>query len=438
MIVTWEPKPTIALSAMGLAAIVVGSVVGTVFITLVLLSLSTGERKIKEPLTLRYGVREPEFMRSMGALLIAPIVPANKVDTLLNGDEIFPAMLAAIRSARRSITFETYIYWSGEIGVAFADAISERARSGVAVHVLLDWVGTQKMEARHLEQMRTAGVEIEKYHPPRWHHLGRMNNRTHRKLLVVDGRVGFTGGVGIADQWTGHAQDPEHWRDTHYRIEGPAVGVMQAVFVDNWTKARAAVLHGDAHFPRLDAVGDCLVQVTRSSIGDGAESARLMYLLAIAAARRSCLIANSYFVPDDLAVQTLVDARRRGVDVQVLVPGPHMDAKATQAASRSRWGKLLEAGVEIHEYQPTMFHCKAMVVDDFWCTVGSTNFDTRSFRLNDEMNASMYDEAFSTRQAEIFKADRALARQVTLEEWRSRPLADKVRERLAGLLRSQM
>lgn len=420
------------------AAIIAGSVLCAVLLIVVLLNLSTGERKIKEPVKSLYGVRDPEFMRSLGSLLVAPILPNNRIDTLLNGDAIFPAMLAAIRSAQRTITFETYIYWSGAIGVAFAEAIAERARSGVSVHLLLDWVGTQKMESRHLKEMAEAGVEIEKYHPLKWYHLGRMNNRTHRKLLVVDGRVGFTGGVGIADQWTGSAQDPGHWRDTHYRIEGPAVGSMQSVFIDNWMKSRAEVLHGDAYFPPLEAAGDCFVQVTRSSARDGAESARLMYLLAIAAAQESCLIASAYFVPDDLTVQTLVEARQRGVEVQVLVPGPHMDAKATQAASRSRWGKLLEAGVEIHEYIPTMFHCKSMIVDERWCTVGSTNFDTRSFRLNDEANASIFDRRFAREQVEIFNADLAKAKRVTLEEWRNRPFLDKVKERMAGLLRSQM
>lgn len=430
--------PTMALGAWGILAVVGGSVLCTVFVTIVFLSLSTGERKLKEPLQPLYGVGDPAFRQSMGSLLIAPILPNNRVDTLLNGDEIFPAMLSAIRSAERTITFETYIYWSGEVGRAMADAIAERARSGVRVHVLLDWVGSQKMEQKYLDELTEAGVEIEKYHPPKWYHWGRMNNRTHRKLLVVDGRVGFTGGVGIADQWLGNAQDADHWRDTHYRIAGPAVGVMQAVFIDNWVKARAAVLHGEAYFPQLEAAGDCSAQITLSSARDGAESARLMYLLAIAAARRSCYIAHSYFVPDDLSVQTLVEARRRGVDVQVLVPGPHMDAKVTQLASKSRWGALLEAGVEIYEYQPTMFHCKAMIVDELWCTVGSTNFDNRSFRLNDEMNASIYDARFAKQQVEILHADRARAKRVTLEAWRNRPLGDRVKERLAGVFRAQM
>lgn len=414
------------------------TVLATLAVTLVLLSLSTGERKVEKPLTSLYGVRDSAFEQSMGNLLISPIRANNKVDTLLNGDAIFPAMLTAIRSARRTITFETYIYWSGDIGRTFVDALAERARSGVAVHVLMDWVGSHAMEQSYLQALTDAGIEVQKYHPPKWYHWGRMNNRTHRKILVVDGRVGFTGGVGIADQWLGAAQDSQHWRDTHYRIEGPAVGLMQAVFIDNWMKTSRAVLHGEAYFPKLEAAGDRRVQITLSSARDGAESARLMYLLAIAASRETCFIAASYFVPDDLAVQTLVDAKRRGVDVQILVPGPHMDAKITRAASQSRWGALLEAGIEIYEFQPTMFHCKAMTVDRLWCSVGSTNFDNRSFRLNDEMNATIYDADFAAEQVDIFMADRARAKRMTLEGWRHRPLADRVKERLAGLLRAQV
>jgi cardiolipin synthase len=434
----------LAVSAWVLAGIIAGTVAATGVVTIIVLNFTTGERKIKEPIPTLYTVGDDQFVRSIGSLLIAPILPGNRVKTLLNGDEIFPAMLEAIRSATTSITFETYIYWSGDVGRQFAEALAERARRGVAVHVLLDWVGSQSMETELLETMKKAGVEVEKYHPLKWYHLWRMNNRTHRKLLVVDGRVGFTGGVGIADQWSGHAQDPEHWRDTHYRIEGPAVALMQAVFIDNWMKTTAAVLHGERYFPAIDPQqdspdgGTCRVQITRSSNNEGAESARLMYLLAIAAAERSCLVANAYFVPDDLSVQTLVDARTRGVDVQILVPGRHMDAPATQAASRSRWGKLLEAGITIHEYEPTMFHCKIMIIDELWCTVGSTNFDTRSFRLNDEANASIFDQEFARKQAEIFRQDRGRARQITLEMWRRRPWREKVKDRLAGLLRSQV
>ncbi len=369
----------------------------------------------------------------MGTLLGPGILDGNQVDVLRNGDEIFPAMLAAIRSAQRTITFETYIYWSGAIGKEFADALCDRARAGVRVHLMLDWVGAGKIDRETVESMRDAGVEVEKYRPLKWYTLGRINNRTHRKLLVVDGTVGFTGGVGIADIWCGKAQDPEHWRDTHFRLTGPAVAQMQAAFLDNWLKLKPRVLHGDNYFPSLAQVGNARGQVFKSSFGEGSESARLMYLLSIASAERSILLSNSYFVPDHTAIKELVAARRRGVRVEIIVPGKHIDSKIVRFASRGQWEKLLEAGVEIYEYQPTMFHVKVMVVDSVWTSVGSTNFDPRSFSLNDEANLNVLDAGFARRQEEIFEEDRNQSRRITLELWLRR-LANWV----AGLLRSQL
>jgi len=417
---------------------VVVAVVVTVVLVLVLLNLSSGGGEITHEIGHRYSARDPQFARSMGTLLGPSLLPGNRVRALCNGDEIFPAMLEAIRSARRTITFETYIYWSGEIGRAFADALAERARSGVKVHVLLDWVGTGKMNQSMIASMEQAGIEVRKYHPLRWYHLGRLNNRTHRKLLVVDGVVGFTGGVGIADQWLGNAEDPEHWRDSHFRINGPAVAQMQAAFMDNWIETRSVVLHGDEYFPPLERAGPQSAQVFKSSSNEGSESARLMYLLSISSAARSVRIANAYFVPDDLSVATLAAARRRGVQVEIIVPGRHTDAVIVRRASRSRWGPLLEAGVAIYEYQPTMYHTKVMIVDDVWTSVGSTNFDSRSFRLNDEANLNVLDVDFAREQAAVFEEDRARSTRITLEMWRSRPLAEKIKGGLAGLLRLQL
>jgi cardiolipin synthase len=417
---------------------IIVALVGGAVATLIALNLSSSERKIDHEVRPLYAAGDPQFVRSLGALLGPGIVGGNRVASFLNGDQIFPAMLDAIRSARRTITFETYIYWSGEIGRAFADALSERARAGVRVHVLLDWLGTGKMDQEILDEMEEAGAELCKYHPLRWYTIGRMNNRTHRKLLVTDGRVGFTGGVGIADNWLGHAQDPEHWRDSHFRIEGPAVAQMQATFMDNWMKCRSLVLHGEDYFPALEPRGDSAAQVFHSSPGEGAESVRLMYLLSIASARSRILLANSYFVPDSLAVKELVSARQRGVRVEIITPGPHIDTETVRKASRSRWGPLLEAGVEIYEYQPTMYHCKVMVVDDSWVSVGSTNFDNRSFRLNDEANLNVLDPVIAAEQAAIFEEDKRKSRRITLEGWRRRPMKERIQERLAGLLRAQL
>jgi cardiolipin synthase len=408
----------------------------TLAVVFLLLNLSSGEKKIRHEIQQLYAVDDPQFLRSMGSLLGPAILGGNRIGTLLNGDQIFPAMLEAIHGATRTIAFETYIYWSGEIGEQFADALSERARAGVKVHVLLDWVGSGKAKQEYLDQMKESGVEVEKYHPLHWYHLARINNRTHRKILVVDGRVGFTGGVGIADKWTGNAQDPDHWRDSHFKLEGPAVAQMQAAFMDNWMKTRSRVLHGEEYFPELPQVGKSYAQVFKSSPREGSESVRLMYLLSIASARRRILIANSYFVPDDLSIETLVTARKRGVDVEIVVPGTKIDSELTRKASRARWGDLLGAGVEIYEYQPTMYHCKVMVVDDLWVSVGSTNFDNRSFRLNDEANLNVFDADFARQQIRDFEADRARSRRVTLEGWKKRPLSEKIMEHAAALLRS--
>ena len=410
----------------------------TVAVILLALNFTSGEKKIKHEIPSLYGVADPQFLRAMGSLLGPAIVNGNRIVTLLNGDEIFPSMLEAIRSAKKTITFETYIYWSGKVGDDFAKALAERARAGVKVHVLLDWVGSGKAKKDYIDEMKAAGVEVDKYHPLRWYNFSRVNNRTHRKLLVVDGRIGFTGGVGIADKWSGHAQDPEHWRDSHFRLEGPAVAQMQAAFMDNWTKTQSKVLHGEEYFPKLDSAGPSQAQVFKSSPREGSESVRLMYLLSIASARKRLLIANSYFVPDDLSVKTIADARKRGVDVEVIVPGTKIDSELSRKASRSRWGDLLEAGVEIYEYQPTMYHCKVMVIDDLWVSVGSTNFDNRSFRLNDEANLNIYDADFARRQVNDFEEDRKRAHRVTLAEWQHRPLSEKILEHAAGLLRSQL
>ena len=414
------------------------AVIATLAVTLIGMNFVGTEKKIKQQVRHEYSLEDPQFVRTMGVLLGPPLIAGNKVETLLNGDRIFPAMLEAIRSAKKTITFETYIYWSGDIGQSFAEALSERAKSGVKVHVILDWVGSQKMEDSQLDAMRRAGVEIEMYHKPKWYTLNRMNNRTHRKLLVVDGRVGFTGGVGIADKWSGDAQDADHWRDTHYRIEGPAVAQMQAAFTDNWTKTTGRVLHTQDYFPALAPVGSQYAQVFQSSIEGGAESMHLMYMLSIAAATKTIHLSMAYFAPDEPALDTLISALKRGVKVQIILPGPITDAQLVQDASRAKWGELLALGGEIWQYQPTMFHCKVLVVDGLWTSVGSTNFDPRSFRLNDEANLNIYDKDIAARQIADFENDLKKSQRVTLEEWQSRPWYEKLRERAALLFGSQL
>ena len=410
----------------------------TVAAVLLALNFTAGEKKVQHELPRLYTTASPQFERALGSLLGPGIVPGNEVTELLNGDQIFPPMLAAIRAAQKSVTFETYIYWSGDIGKQFADALSERARAGVAVHVLLDWVGSAKMDKSYLQEMEQAGVQIKKFHKPHWYNLARLNNRTHRKLLVVDGLVGFTGGVGIAPEWTGHAQDPDHWRDSHYLVRGPAVAQMQATFLDNWLKVTGKVLHGDRYFPPLQPVGRQKAQMFSSSPSSGSESMQLMYHLAITAAERSIDLSVAYFVPDALTQKLLMDALARGVRVRLITPGEHTDTETVKAASRATWGELLHAGAEISEYQPTMYHCKVMIVDQLLVSVGSTNFDNRSFRLNDEANLNVYDAAFARRQTEVFEDDIRHSRRVTYEDWQNRPLRERAHEKLTGWLRSQL
>jgi len=393
---------------------------------------------VTRPLAHLYAINDPQFQRTMGALLGPDILAGNRFDVYVNGDEIFPPMLAAIRSARRTITFETYIYWPRRIGEEFADALSERSRVGAKVRVLLDWVGSSKMDSKLLDRMKQSGVEVNRFHEPRWYTLNRLNNRTHRKLLIVDGITGFTGGVGIADEWTGHAQDPQHWRDTHFRVVGPAVGQMQAVFGDNWVKTTGVVLHGSDYFPKIDPAGDGPAQMFASSPSGGSESMELMYLLIINAAARSIDLSAAYFVPDDISRDTIVAALKRGVRVRIITPGPNTDTETVRRASRALWSDLLAAGAEIYEYQPTMYHVKVLLADEFLVSVGSTNFDDRSFHLNDEATLNVFDSGFARKQEQIFEDDLRRSRRITLDGWRSRPLVEKAWEHAAALLGPQL
>lgn len=414
------------------------TVLATSLVLVVLQNFKTPEKVLERKVEHRYAVSDPQFRREMSVLLGPAIVRGNQVTALQNGNEIFPAMLLAIRSAQTSITFETFIYWSGEIGDAFSQALSERASAGVPVSVILDWVGSTKMEQSLLDSMQAAGVQLHRYRPLNWYNLGRMNNRTHRKLLVVDGRIGFTGGVGIADQWTGDGGDPNHWRESHFLIEGPAVAQLQAAFNDNWIKTTGQVLNGPSYFPALQEKGEMDAHVFIASPASGSESMHLMYLLAIAAAEATIDLAASYFVPDRLLIKALVAARGRGVRVRILLPGPHMDALTVKIASKADWGELLQAGAEIYVYQPTMLHTKLLVIDAEFVSVGSTNFDIRSIRLNDEASLNIYNSDFATRMTAVFEADLLEAEPFSLARWERRPLRQKIAEKILLPIKSQL
>ncbi len=405
---------------------------------ILVLNFLPSEKQIETRLTREYETNDPQFRRSLGVLLGPPILEGNKVEVLLNGDQIFPAMLDAIRAAEKTITFETYIYWSETIGREFSEALMERARAGVKVHVMLDFMGSMKMDLAQIDAMKKAGVEVQRYHKPVWWKLARLNNRTHRKLLVIDGKVGFTGGVGIADQWRGNAQDKDHWRDTHFRIEGPVVGQIQAVFNDNWIKATGTVLDGPDYFPALSPVGDMPAQMFSSSPTGGSASMHLMYLMAITSARKTIDLSAAYFVPDELTIRTLIEAAKRGVRVRILMPGKIIDSDLVKAASRERWGELLAAGVKLAEYQPTMYHVKALIVDNLLVSVGSTNFDNRSFSINDEANLNVLHQGFAREQTAIFEDDWRRSSPVTKAEHRERPWWQRLSTAVASLFSAQL
>ncbi|HSP35719.1 MAG TPA: cardiolipin synthase [Thermoanaerobaculia bacterium] len=386
----------------------------------------------------QFGIRDVAFLQTMHALTGAPLSEGNRVTILKNGVQIFPAMLSAIRNAKRTINLEFYVYWDGEIGRQFAEALAERARAGVHVKVILDAVGSSPMSQSLIDFMARNGVDLEWYHPIRWYTLSRANHRTHRKLLLVDGEVGFCGGVGIADTWLGDADSKDHWRETVVRVEGPVVTQMQFAFMDNWVKSRGELLTGLDYFPTLEAVGDQLTQVIKSSPSEGSSTAKLLYIISIVSATRSIYINSAYFVPDRDTTRALEGAVRRGVDVRVIVPGEYNDVPIARQASRLQYEFLLRRGIRIFEYQPTMMHAKTMVVDGMWTSVGSSNFDDRSFRLNDEVNVNVYGEGIATQMQQIFFDDIKESVEITPRKWLRRPLFDRLKEAMAGVLKRQL
>ena len=393
----------------------------------------------------RYGldhefeVRSPEFLATIAGATGVPFTRGNRIDLLNNGDEFYPVMLRDIASAQYSITIEAYIYWEGEIGRAFATALAERAQAGVRVKILLDAIGSNSIGADILAILESSGCQIAWYNPIKWYSIGRFNNRTHRKSLIVDGRIGFTGGAGIADQWLGHAQDKDHWRDMQIRVEGPAVTPLQTGFAQNWLERTRELVSGPAYYPDVDAdAGPHFAVTLMSSPVTGASTVRIMYYLSIICARRRIWLANPYFVPDPPAIDTLIDAKRRGVDVKIMVSGINNDSWLSRQNSIRLYGRLLAAGVEIFEYQHTMLHHKTMVVDGVWATVGTTNFDNRSFTHNEESNVCFYDEALVERMESTFTDDLRTCVRVELDTWRHRGVWARGQEFVAAFLQEQV
>jgi cardiolipin synthase len=380
-----------------------------------------------------------EFLRATEAITSSPISPGNRARILINGDEIFPAFVAAIAAAKTSVNLLTYVYWHGDIAREIADAICERARQGVEVNVLFDAVGSAKMGRELTGQMRAAGVNLAIFRPPKRYAIRRLNNRTHRKLCIVDGKVGLIGGVGIADEWTGNAQDPDHWRDTHVRVRGPVVRGLQGAFAENWLEATGDVLVGPEYLPDLKPLeGGCKMQLVRSSAGVGDTNVEALYFLAIACARSSINLTAAYFAPRPAFIEALCDAARRGVEVRLLVPGSHIDKAFVRKAGRGSYEELLECGVQIWEYCPTMLHAKTMTIDGSWASVGSVNFDNRSFQLQDEATLCVSSPSFTATLDDQLLRDLARSEPIELERWRTRSLRAKFNERALTLARREL
>jgi cardiolipin synthase len=398
---------------------------GGIFITwLVLVFLFTPG--INYHLSRRTSVHAEDFLYTIQSTCQAALHHGNKVEVLTNGAEFYPAMLEAIRGATRSVNMECYIFQPGRIADEFIDALSDRARKGVNVTVVVDAIGSFSLWGRPVQRLRQAGCRIESYQRLHWYRLARINNRTHRELLVVDGRIAFAGGAGIADWWMYPQDRQPPWRDTMARIEGPIVSALQGVAAENWLECCGEIMTGPEYFPDLDRAGDTTAFVVKSSPSDRATASRVAFQLLMEGADQEVRITTPYFLPDRAYRRALVGIAARGVQVSVIVPGRRTDQRWVRLASRRMWGQLLEAGIRIYEYRRTMTHAKVLIVDGLWAVLGTTNIDNRSFEHNDEVNIAMLDAGVARRLLDDYEADVKNSREVTLDMWRRRPLWEKI------------
>ncbi len=367
--------------------------------------------------------RDPAYV---AALVGAALTHGNRYEVLTNGDQIFPAMLGAIDKATRRVNFETYVFDTGDLAERFTTALERAATRGVNVIAVVDGVGAAAMKREHVERLERAGAKVLTFNPTRFYTPENLNFRTHRKILVVDGTVGFTGGAGVADHWLGNAQDKDHWRDTHVRIEGPIVRLLEAAFYENALESGPIVPVIDDSPGTLDEDGASII--VRSSPSSGSSDLKRLYLQAIASARRTIDLSTPYFVTDESTMWSLGDAVRRGVRVRILVEGDITDAMPVKYASRQAYDELLALGIEIYEYRPTMMHTKAMVVDGILSTFGSANFDNRSLELNDELNIAVWNRELGARFTADFEHDLKVSERLELQQWRRRSLLQKSRE----------
>jgi cardiolipin synthase len=384
-----------------------------------------------------FAIDSSEFLDTIAGASGGPFIEGNTVELLNNGVAFYPRMLEAITGARYSITIEAYIYWAGKIGLVFAQSLAERARAVVKVKVLLDAVGSASIGRDILQTLQTGGCQVAWFNPIRWYTLGRFNNRTHRKSLIIDGRIAFTGGAGIADHWRGNAEGPHHWRDMQVRLEGPAVTPLQTGFAHNWQQTTGELLTGSTYYPPAEPCGELAVQTLMSSPETGGSHVRTMYYLSIVGARKSIYIANPYFVPDPVAIDTLIEAKQRGVDVRVMVSGIRNDNWLARHNSVRLYRRLLDADIQILEYNRTRLHQKTMVVDGVWVTIGTTNFDNRSVAHNEESNVCFFDRTVAEQLHGIFLDDVTACARVEPDVWAKRGAQAKTQEFIASFLQEQ-
>lgn len=386
-----------------------------------------------------FAVSSPEFFGSALALTNPLPETGNKIELLQNGDQFFPAMLEAIRSAKKTINFAAYILKSDSMGRQFRDAFCERARAGIEVRVLLDGIGSGwDLDNSDVRMMTDAGCKFAYYHPVQSWRMDRTNRRSHRRMLIVDGTIGFTGGAAFSDKWSGNAQDANHWRDTHARLEGPIVANLQSAFQGHWVKTFGEALTGAGQFPLLPSAGNVKAQIVESHSFSSAAPIPMVQAVTFASAEKRIWIANPYCTPSDDQVDLLVKAVRRKVDVRLLLPGPHNDQPMTESAGRTAYGRLLEGGVKIFEYQPTMIHSKTMVADGHFSMVGSSNLDPRSSEINEEIDLVVYDEKFGREMEAAFEKDLQQSREYTLQEFKNRSWWERTTEWLMLPFRSQL
>lgn len=385
------------------------------------------EIRVLDSINAHYDVRDAGFQRESGLLTGREWVSGNSISVLENGEAIYSAMLDAIRSAEESVTFETYQFHDGKVGNKFAEALAGAADRGVRVHVIMDYVGSIDASEDQLERMRDAEVELIRWRNPAWYQIARFNYRTHRKLLIKDGRIAYTGGANITDDWIGGIEHGA-FRDFHYELRGPVTAELQGAFSENWVASTGKLLSGPAYYPELEEAGNLLMQVISSHPQEGVKKMRKMFLYALASARESIRLTTAYFYPDKSFLDALEDAANRGVHVQILLPGESIDKGFVRHASVNLWRGILEAGVEIYEFRPSMYHAKLAIIDDYLVSIGSSNLDNRSFRLNDETNVNILDGTFAKEMIRFYNHDLDYSERYTLEEWENRPL----RSRIAG------